>query len=48
MLSTLDGLFEPALQLIRDKTGVSTFSISKEGVDNPEDYFNKLVTEVYA
>jgi ATP-dependent Clp protease ATP-binding subunit ClpX len=48
MLSTLDGLFEPALQLIRDKTGLSAFSISKEGVDNPEDYFNKLVTEVYA
>ena len=47
-LSTLDSLFEPALQLIRDKTGVSNFSISKEGVDNPEDYFNKLVTEVYA
>ena len=48
MLSTLDSLFEPALQLLRDKTGVSNFTISKEGIDNPEDYFNKLVTEVYA
>jgi ATP-dependent Clp protease ATP-binding subunit ClpX len=48
ILSTLDGLFEPALQLIKDKTGVSNFTISKEGVNNPEHYFNKLVTEVYA
>jgi ATP-dependent Clp protease ATP-binding subunit ClpX len=48
MLSTLDSLFEPALQLVRDKTGVSKFTIAKEGVDNPELYFNKLVTEVYA
>ncbi len=48
ILSNLDGLFEPALQLIRDKTGVSAFSISKEGIDNPEDYLNSLITEVYA
>ena len=48
ILTTLDGLFEPALQLIRDKAGVRAFSISKEGVENPEDYLNKLITEVYA
>jgi ATP-dependent Clp protease ATP-binding subunit ClpX len=48
ILTTLDGLFEPALQLIRDKAGVSSFSISKEGVENPEDYLNRLITEVYA
>ena len=48
MLSNLDALFEPALKLIRDKTGMKTFSISKDGVDNPEHYFDKLITEVYA
>jgi ATP-dependent Clp protease ATP-binding subunit ClpX len=48
ILSNLDGLFEPALQLIRDKTGVSNFTISKQGIDNPEDYLNRLITEVYA
>lgn len=47
ILTTLDGLFEPALQLIKDKAGVNSFSISKEGVENPEDYLNKLITEVY-
>ena len=48
ILSNLDGLFEPALQLIREKTGVSIFSISKEGIDNPEDYLNQLITDLYA
>jgi ATP-dependent Clp protease ATP-binding subunit ClpX len=48
ILSNLDGLFEPALQLIRDKTGVSSFSISKQGIDDPEDYLNHLISEVYA
>jgi ATP-dependent Clp protease ATP-binding subunit ClpX len=48
ILSNLDGLFEPALQLIREKTGVSTFSVTKQGVDNPEDYLNRLITNVYA
>ncbi|MEJ2067274.1 MAG: AAA family ATPase [Deltaproteobacteria bacterium] len=48
ILSNLDGLFEPALQLIMEKTGVRTFSISKKGVDDPEDYLNKLITNVYA
>jgi ATP-dependent Clp protease ATP-binding subunit ClpX len=48
LLTTLDGLFEPALQLIKDKAGVSSFSISKQGVDNPENYLNRLITEVCA
>jgi ATP-dependent Clp protease ATP-binding subunit ClpX len=47
LLTTLDGLFVPALQLIKDKAGVNSFFISKEGVEKPEDYLNKLVTEVY-
>jgi ATP-dependent protease Clp ATPase subunit len=47
ILSNLEDLFEPALQLIRDKTGVSNFTISKQGVDNPEDYLNTLITQVY-
>jgi endopeptidase Clp ATP-binding regulatory subunit ClpX len=47
ILTNLDSLFEPALQLIRDKAGVSSFTISKEGVENPEDYLNRLITEAY-
>jgi ATP-dependent Clp protease ATP-binding subunit ClpX len=48
ILTTLDSLFEPALQLIKEKAGVSSFSISKEGVENTEDYLNRLITEVYS
>ncbi len=48
ILAHLDGLFEPALQLIKDKAGVSSFSISKQGVENPEDYLNRLITEACA
>ncbi|RLB05824.1 MAG: ATPase, partial [Deltaproteobacteria bacterium] len=47
ILSTLDSLFEPALKLIRDKAGVNSFSISKEGVENPESYLNRLIKDVY-
>ena len=48
ILANLDGLFEPALQLIKDKAGVSSFFISKDGVENPEDYLNRLITEACA
>ncbi len=47
LLPTLDSLFEPALKLIRDKAGVNSFSIPKDGVENPEAYLNKLIKEVY-
>ncbi|MBW2039045.1 MAG: AAA family ATPase [Deltaproteobacteria bacterium] len=47
ILPTLDSLFEPALKLIRDKAGVNSFSISKEGVENPEAYLNGLIKNVY-
>ncbi len=48
ILATLDALFEPALQLIRNKAGVVAFSIPLEGVENPETYFDGLIKETYA
>ncbi|MCJ7663415.1 MAG: AAA family ATPase [Desulfobacterales bacterium] len=48
ILTTLDTLFEPALQLIRNKAGVSAFSIPLEGVENPETYFDNLIKDTYA
>ena len=47
LLTTLDGLFEPALKLIRDKVGIKTFSIPKQGIENPEDFMNKLIKDAY-
>jgi len=48
ILTSLDNFFEPALKLIRDKTGVEAFSIPVEGVENPEPYFDNLIKDVYA
>jgi ATP-dependent Clp protease ATP-binding subunit ClpX len=48
ILTTLDTLFEPALQLIRNKVGVSAFCIPVEGVENPETYFDNLIKDTYA
>jgi len=48
ILTTLDNLFEPALQLIRDKVGVNAFSIPVQGVENPEAYFDNLIKDAYA
>jgi len=47
ILTSLDNCFEPALKLIRDKTGVEAFSIPVEGVENPETYFDNLVKDAY-
>ncbi|UCC66220.1 MAG: AAA family ATPase [Deltaproteobacteria bacterium] len=47
ILTTLDSLFEPALKLIRDRAGVNSFSIPKEGVEDPEAYLNRLIKDVY-
>jgi ATP-dependent Clp protease ATP-binding subunit ClpX len=48
ILATLDTLFEPALQLIRNKVGVNAFSVPLEGVENPETYFDHLIKDTYA
>ena len=48
ILSTLDTLFEPALQLIRNKAGINAFSVPLEGVENPETYFDNLIKDTYA
>jgi len=48
ILTTLDTLFEPALQLIRNKAGVNAFCIPVEGVENPETYFDNLIKDTYA
>ena len=48
ILTTLDTLFEPALQLIRSKLGLNTFSVPLEGVENPETYFDNLIKDTYA
>jgi hypothetical protein len=48
ILTSLDNIFEPALQLIRDKIGVNTFCIPAEGIENPETYFDGLIKDAYA
>jgi endopeptidase Clp ATP-binding regulatory subunit ClpX len=48
LLTTLDNIFEPALQLVRDKVGINVFSIPAEGVENPETYFDGLIKDAYA
>ena len=48
ILTTLDTFFEPALQLIRNKVGVSAFCIPVEGIENPETSFDNLIKDTYA
>jgi endopeptidase Clp ATP-binding regulatory subunit ClpX len=48
ILTTLDSLLEPPLQLIRNKAGVTVFTIPLEGVENPESYFDNLIKDTYA
>ena len=47
ILTSFDSLFEPALELVRDKTGATTFAIPVEGVENPDAYFDTLIKETY-
>jgi ATP-dependent Clp protease ATP-binding subunit ClpX len=48
ILTSFDNLFEPALELVRDKTGATTFSIPVAGVENPDAYFDTMIKEAYA
>ncbi|NVL91072.1 MAG: AAA family ATPase [Desulfobacterales bacterium] len=40
--------FEYGFKLIRDKIGKDTFVITKEALENPENFFNNLVKKVYS
>ena len=40
--------FEYGFELIRDRIGQASFVITKEALENPEDFFNRLVKEIYA
>ncbi len=39
--------FEHGLKLIKEKSGKGGFSISPEGIKNPEDYLNRLIRDTY-
>ncbi|RLA98305.1 MAG: ATPase [Deltaproteobacteria bacterium] len=47
VFSYLEGLYEPAFKLIREKVNLDSFLIPKEGVTDPEGYLNDLIKEVY-
>ncbi|MFC1851860.1 AAA family ATPase [candidate division CSSED10-310 bacterium] len=39
--------YEHGLKLIREKTGKDHFSIPPEGIEEPENFLNKLIREIY-
>ena len=39
--------FEYGFKLIRDKIGQNAFVITKEALENPEEFFNNLVKNIY-
>lgn len=39
--------YEHGLKLIRDKTGMKEFVLTREAVDEPEDFLNRLIQETY-
>jgi len=39
--------YEHGLKLIRDKTGMQGFVLTREAVDEPEDFLNRLIQETY-
>jgi ATP-dependent Clp protease ATP-binding subunit ClpX len=40
--------FEYGFRLIRDRIGQNSFEVTKDALDNPEKFFNKLVKKIYA
>jgi endopeptidase Clp ATP-binding regulatory subunit ClpX len=40
--------FEYGFRLIRDRIGQNSFEITKDALDNPEEFFNELVKKIYA
>jgi endopeptidase Clp ATP-binding regulatory subunit ClpX len=47
LFSKLSKDFEYGFELIRDKTGQREFIVSRETVDDPEGYLNRMIREVY-
>jgi ATP-dependent Clp protease ATP-binding subunit ClpX len=47
LFSKLSKDFEYGFELIRDKTGQREFMVTKETVDDPEGYLNRLIREIY-
>jgi hypothetical protein len=39
--------YEYGFELIRDKTGQREFIVTKETVDDPEGYLNRMIREIY-
>jgi ATP-dependent protease Clp ATPase subunit len=39
--------YEHGMKLIRDKIGRREFLITKEAIDNPEEYLNRIIREIY-
>jgi hypothetical protein len=39
--------YEHGLKLIRDKTGMQEFILTREAVDDPEGFLNRLIQETY-
>lgn len=48
VFNTLDTILLPPLQLIRNKTGATSFTIPAAGLIDAEAYFNNLIKETYA
>ncbi len=40
--------YEHGMRLIRDKTGQKQFRITREAIDDPEGYLNRMIREIYS
>jgi len=47
LFSKLSKDFEYGFELIRDKTGQKEFIVTRETVDDPEGYLNRMIREIY-
>ena len=47
LFSRLSKDYEYGFELIRDKTGQREFIVTRETVDDPEGYLNRMIREVY-
>lgn len=48
LFSRLSKDFEYGLELIRDKTGKKEFLITRESIDDPEGFLNRMIREIYS
>ena len=47
LFSRLSKDYEYGFELISDKTGQKEFIITREAVDDPEGYLNRMIREIY-